>query len=310
MSKELVSMDERLWIAKSAFIEMGKNLKFKVMDVDKVVVRLRNERDRKTLSPYVELLPISEDKYKNISRLPTFQKDPITGVYYGIPVDQDEFGNMKWQKIPLHDHMSLNLDRTADAKIWAALRFYPLIEGSPFQDSNPYYKVYDPVIEAMREEREVEMMMQAFNRVNILEEKPKEMVHFARYLGEEIVESANYTIIRGMLMRFARRNPAEFNKKWDNRMRSFGELFQSAIATGVVSNNPERGYLFRSIPLGFTEEEAVNYLSKDGNICSSLVDEVNTVDKLVHNVTNTMPKPEKKTGKEKSVPEKVTDELD
>lgn len=304
---QLVTMEERQWIAKSAFKQMGKNITFKVMDVDKVVDKLRKDRDAKNLSPYIEIQPISEDKYKNVNRLPTFQKDPITGVLYGIAVDQDDFGNIKWQKVPLHDHMSLNLDNNSEAKMWAVLRFYPLIKGSPFQDSVPYYKIFDPVMEAVKEEREVEMMMQAFNRVNILEDKPKEMVHFARFLGQEIIDSSNYSIIRGTLMRFARNNPFEFNKKWDNRMRSFGELFYSAIATAVVSNNPERGFLFRNIPIGYTEEEAINYLSKDSNICNSVVDEVTLADKVVQNVANTMPDKEGEKKKGKKVEETVED---
>lgn len=305
MKNELVTIEEREWIAKEAFKEMGKIVKYKVIDLDKVSARLRRERVAKGLSPYVQIQPISLDPYKNVSRLATFQKDPLTGVLYGIAVDQDDYGNIKWQKIQHHDNMSLDLSKESDIRIWSVIRFYPLIKGSPFQDDNPYYKIYDPVDEARREEKEAEMMMMAFNRVDLLESKPREMVNFARYLGEEMMESSNYSIIRGKLLRIAKTNPVEFNAKWDMKNRMYAEILYSALATGVISQHAERGYVFKSIPLGYSEEEVIVYLMKDTNISGSIASEIKEKDKLVMNVAGSMPKKEEKKPEEKK--EKVAD---
>ena len=137
-------MAERQWIAKYAVIEMGDAIKTKVMNVDKVVERIVAMRAKNNMSPYVEIQPISPDMHKMPNKLATWQKDPITGVYYGIATGQDDFGNIRWQKIQLNDHLSLNMDRTNDAKIWTVLRFHPELLGSPWAKDSPYYKVYDP----------------------------------------------------------------------------------------------------------------------------------------------------------------------
>lgn len=284
MKKELVTLEERLWIAKNAVKMMGKTVQYKVMDLDKVVEDMQKKRLNNALSPYVEIQPISEDMHKVPNRMTTFQKDPITGVYYGIALDQDEFGNIKWQKIQLNDSLSLNLDRISDAKIWAVIRFHPDIEGSPWQTQNPYYKIYDPVATAVREGEEIDLMKTAFDRVDMILENPKEMVLFARYLGEELVENSNYKLVKAALLRYARHNPYDFNQKWTSKTKAYSEYFESAKALGIITNDINRGFLFRNISLGLSAEEAVRMLAKDPNILSSISTEISEKDIVIKNI--------------------------
>lgn len=286
--KILVSIEERRLIQKSMSVEFGTKVKYRVMDLDKVIDRIREERARFSLSPYIEIKPISPDMHKNPSRTSTFQKDPITGVLYGIPIDQDDFGNLRWQKIQLGDNLSLSLDNINDAKIWAVLRFNPDIKGSPFQVQNPYYEVYDPIEVARAEMSEVAAMKKAFDRIDKLEGKPIDMVLFARYLGEEIRDNASIDIVYNTLLKFARGYPVLFNQKWESKSRSFGERFATAKAISVITQDVDRGYVYKNIPLGLTEEEAIRFLSKDMNIMNSINDAIAEADVVVNGMKKEM----------------------
>ena len=99
--KVLVTEAERRWIAEKASKVMGSKVTQKVIDLDKVIARIRTDRQNKNLSSYIDILPISTDQFKNPHKQATFQKDPITGVLYGIALRSDDFGNIQWQKIHL-----------------------------------------------------------------------------------------------------------------------------------------------------------------------------------------------------------------
>lgn len=288
MAQELVSIEERMWIAGHAVQQMGSKITYPVMDVDKVVERIMSKRKEEAMTPWVEIQPVSEDLHKTPNRVATFQKDPKTGVLYGIAISQDDFGNIKWQKIQLHDHLSLNLDNRNDARIWAAIRFHPDIEGSPWQNDSPYYKIYDPVEEARKEINEVEQIKIAFDRVDKLLGDPKSMVHFVRYLGEDLMENSNYRIVRGKLLSAARNHPVDFNHRWDSRARSYAEHFHSARVLGIITSEADRGYMFKGIPLGLSENEAIKYLSADAQVMNSIVTELSDKDILVKTVASTI----------------------
>jgi len=300
MKKVLVPLTERKWIAENAVKEMGKEVISKVIDLDKYIERIRAKRKANNLSPYIEIQPISPDQHKSPNKLPTFQKDPKYGVLYGIALSADPFGNIKWQKYQLGDMLSLNLDNENDAKIWAVMQFNPDIQGSPFQNDAPYYKIYDPVDEAMEEHQESLQMEQAFERVRKISSEPKQMVQFARYMGEEVMDNTNFEIVRGALLKFARHDAKRFNKRWENRARSFAEHFYSALALGVIEENVDGGYTFGNITLGLSKVEAVKFLAKDTTVMNSINTALETKDKAVLEVKKTIPKAgedQKKDGK-------------
>jgi hypothetical protein len=283
-TKQLVTLSERQWIAKNAVRQLGSAITFPVIDVNKAIKKIHEDRAKDNLSPYVEIQPISPDMHKVPNKIATFQKDPVTGVLYGIALNQDDFGNIRWQKVQLHDSMSLNLDKSDDAKIWCVIRFHPELQGSPWEADNPYYKVYDPTDEALAEMGEIAAMRKAFGRVEMIEDKPKEMVLFARFLGEELMDNSNENIVIGTLLRFAKQSPVEFNRKWDSKIRSFGERFYSGIAVGIITQDADRGYMFRHISLGSSPEEAISFLSKDSNIMGSLNNDLDEKDILIRSI--------------------------
>ena len=313
MNKILVSVEERNWIKQHASIEMGRVVKQRVIDLEKVIHRIREERSKNNLTPYVDIVPVSADQFKVPNKMPTYQKDPVTGVLYGIAIGEDDYGNIKWQRLQLTDSLSLNLDNEMDARIWAILRFNPDITGSPFQKQNPYYKVFDPVDNAKATISEAKEMQVAFDRVKSLTEHPKEMVFFARYLGEDLRENANKEIIEGILLQYAKNFPEEFNKKFNAKERAYAERFYTAKAIGIIESHPDRGFLFRNVPIGFSDEEAIRTLSSDAAIMSAINTLIIENDKVMRIVqkdfvskdTSTNKKEGKKEKEEILVPEEV-----
>ena len=284
MKKELVPIEERRWIAEHAFLEMGSVVKHKIMDVNKMVARMREQREARNLTDYIQIIPISPDAYKVPNKTMTFQKDPITGVLYGLAIDQDAFGNIRWQKIQLNDSLPLDLTKINDAKLWAVLRFSSDIEGSPFQAEIPYYKVLDPVEIAVAERQEIDLMKECFDRINSFQDNAKEMVLFSRYLGDDVTDSSNYDIVMGLLLKKAKNYPAVFKKRWESKARTFAEKFYTAKALGIIADEAERGFLFNNISIGLSEEDAIRFLSKDRNVLSAINNAIDEKDIVVRNV--------------------------
>jgi hypothetical protein len=106
----------------------------------------------------------------------------------------------------------------------------------------------------------------------------------------------------------ARNNPELFNMKWQDKNRSYGEYFQTALALGVVVNDINRGYLFRNIAIGLSKEDAIRTLSMDQNILSSIGAEIFEKDKVIQIVESEVTVSEKKGKKGKGSDDKGTPE--
>jgi hypothetical protein len=282
MSKLLVDMAERKWIAENATKEVGSQVKFRVIDLDKIIPKMQQQRREQSLPPFVIIQPISVDQHKVPNRMPTFQKDPVTGVFYGILIGVDTFGNPKWQRPVIQDGLSLDMENVNDVKMWSVLRFHPDIEGSPFQSSNPLYKVWDPAQEAKASINKNIAMKEAFELVDLIKDKPRDLVNFARFLGEDIHESSNYEIVYGLVLKVAAQDPYTFNRKFNSKLRGYAERFYSAVALGLVSNEPDLGYTFDHISLGLSDEDAIQKLTEDPRLMKSLSMKVIESDSVVY----------------------------
>lgn len=271
--KSLISIEERKWIAANATVLLGpeRGIKYPVVDLKKLTENLKQEIVRKKLAQFVDIIPIKENPYKNIDKSMTFEKDPETGVYYGIATGLDNFGNIKWQKINVRDQMRLILTREADLQVWAIIRFWSEIQGSPFQKSLVYFKVYDPIDAANSEMEEMEALEEAFEHISSIKSKPRKMLDLVRYLGAgNVFEGINSKILNGYLIKEARTNPFAFNEKWKEKDRGYAELLASAVSFTIIRKDPEGGYFYNNVPLGISEEETIRFLKTDSNISQAI----------------------------------------
>lgn len=280
MIQPLISGEERAWIAKRGSEMLGhdRGMRIRVIDLEKAVPQMLKDRKEKDLSTYIDIIPISEDKHKNVNYSPTFSKDREHGVYYGIAIGTDNFGNVNWQRIPMGDHLSLDLTRVDEAKQWAILRMNSYIAGSPYAKDTPRYRVLDAVADANRDLKEIDQMMVAFERTAKL--KGPGLVHFARYLGEDLREVTNELVVLSRVKLFAKQHPAEFNRRFDAPERGFAELFFSGMELGIVGHDVEKGFVYKGIHLGIGQGDAIKYLSENSDVTSGLRLGVNEADKL------------------------------
>ena len=304
--KVLVDITERKWIEENASKLVGKDngLKIKVLDMPKITARIKKEF-KGMKAPYITIRPISEDMHKSRSNTSAWQKDPVTGVYYGILTNLDDFGNPRWQKINIGDSLTLDMSVDSDVQRWAVLRFHPQVKGSPFSRETPYYKIDNPIENAKNQLKKSNDIKMALEKASKLEHKPKEAVAFLRFLGIDLMENSNIEIINGLLVNEAIKNPDGFLTKWDSKARSLGELFFSAKAVGVVSYNHGSGYTFGDIVLGSNEKESILRMAKDSGLATAIKTSTEDKDKL----TVMLLEEYKESEKMKSlIPEQVIDD--
>lgn len=283
-SRKLVSIKERLWISENAVVEYGTNVKYRVMDVSKVAEMLIKQRQKLNLPMWIDIRPISPDMHKMPNKVATFQKDPRTGVYYGIPIGEDSFGNIRWQKIQLHDSLPLNLEKDSDAKIWAVIRFHPDLQGSPWQNDNPYYMVYDPYVESVSTMDSIQELRKAFKRIDELEKLPIDMLRLARYLGIDLRETSTINVIKSEVYKWAKERPTTFNRMWEDKKRALAEVFATAYSLGIITNEINKGYMYKTIPLGVSREEAINKIEKDDSVRTGIINESKARDVLMNRI--------------------------
>lgn len=285
--EELVSLAERQYLAKHCTREMGKEIKMQVLDIEKATEYMRSQRLKTGMAPYVVIKPIVEDKFKEMRLAGTYQKDPKTGIYYGVPVREDNFGNIIWRKIRIVETETLRIhDSLDDAKMWTVLRFHPKVKNSPWQDSNPVFEVFDPVRNAGHEISKATSMKKAFEAADELSAKPDLMLNFVRFMGEEVTDYTQLKIIEGMLSSLAMQDPITFLRKFNDPSRNYYHIFHAAYQSGLLEEIPGQGFYFKNTPLGMDEVDVVAALRNDQNLIASLVGEIEQHDEAYLSLLN------------------------
>ena len=298
---ELVSLEERRYLAKNCVKEMGKEVKIKVLDMPAAVEYMRDLRKRKGLSPFVIVKPVYENKHKEMRLSGTYQRDPETGVYYGIPVREDQFGNVIWRKVRVVESETFHIMSSLnDAMIWTVLRFHPKLGGSPWAIVNPIFRIFDPAENARKDVAKAKAMGQAFNVIKLLAEKPLDMLNFARYMGEEITDYTSIGIIDGTLHSLAMNDPYSMIRKYNEPGRAYGQIFLAAYQTGLIGEIPGQGFYYKNTPLGMDMPDVINFLKKDKVIISTLIEDIQMQDPAAKSIIKEVSKGEGEKETEKT----------
>lgn len=280
--KNLVTEKERRDILKNESLVVGEKYKFTVIDADKVGSRLVKERVANGESLHININPVG--KVNNDRRVPhrglTYQKDPITGVYYGLFIGLDRYDAPMWQKINMEEYLPLNLENDTDKKIWAVIRFHPLIKGSPFQADLPMYEILDPDEQSRKDLFRVELMKEAFNLVDKISENPRELVQFLRYMGEDVDNSNSLRITTSLASKIAMNSPEKIIASWKDKDRAIKQSIANAIKLGIIEEVPSKGFVFNNIPIGQEVSEVVYNLKNDMNLVTAIGRATNKADVL------------------------------
>lgn len=256
-SEVLITLKER---KEMPFIMLGDQIKYKVVDMDKAVALLREGRKKKGLTDQIELKVIKADRFKELQRGPTWVKDHVTGIYYGIPYGIYPDGNIKFQRILLGDYNSFNLANEAEAKFWIVMRMHPTVSGSPFE-REAIFEVTDPELEAKKTISRATMIGNCISRATRM--KKEDLLRFARYAGLPIPADPTVRIIRSMITGLAFENPERFQELYDSPIRGVAEAYHSGKQLGIIVEHPERGFSYEGIGLGLTDAEAFRFLEQD-----------------------------------------------
>lgn len=254
--------------------EERKNMPFKlfgqlkVIDLQKAVPLMKKEREKLGIGMKVSLIPIREDKFKEPNYGFSWTKDPITGIYYGIPISVLSDGNPKWRRIICGESLPLDLTREDEAIQWTVLRMWDKIEGSPYQGADPIYRIFDPMQEAEKEDLRAEHIDQSLSLIKEMTAKRK--VTFGRYLGIKMDQDTNLYILTSDLKKHAINEPADFMKKFHDARRGMREILESAMYLSVIKHMPQRGYMFRDINLGLTKDAILKYFADYPDVCESI----------------------------------------
>jgi len=279
---ELVTLKERIHIAQHCVEEMGKTVKMKVLNMTKAVEYMREIRKMKGLAPFVVVKPVIEQQYKEQRLNATYQRDPKTGVYYGIPVREDEFGNIIWRKVRVVETETYRImDSIDDAMMWTVLRFHPKLKNSPFQMSNPPFEVFDQVADAKKDVSKANSMKKAFEVIDKISEKPSDMLNFVRYMGEEITDYTTIAIIEGQLNSLAMHDPVRFLRKYNEPARAYHQIFTAAMQLGLIGEIPGQGYYYNNTPLGMDETDVVSFLKNDQVTLTAIIGDIEQTDEAL-----------------------------
>lgn len=249
----------------------------------------------------VEVHPINLRKTQNLS-FSSF-KDSKTGIWYGVPVDEDEKGNVVFRRITITGIRFYNLENEEDAKEFHVLKHHESMEGSPFA-RNPKLRVYNREKEAVMKLKKLQESRSALEVALGLEGIA--LLDFARVLGIN-TEQNSVIVVKQLVAEKAVEKPETFMMLYSNSDRNIQQIFKRGLAAGLINYRIDAGYLYRnSMPLGITESSAIIRLMEERALLSNLdIESKNILAKSNESYANTvrdikMPAPAEKATAELS----------
>lgn len=274
----LVTQDELDEIIKGKhYTEVGDKFKQKVVDLQWLTEKIKRERAENKMSPFIDILPVKEDKNKNITQTFPYAKDISSGILFGEIAGMYEDGNIKWRKITIIDHLNLNLNFEHDLRQWALLRYWPKIKGSPWQISEPVFRVYDPEMEANKSIIDDDALLVALTRIKSM--KGKSMVWFARSLGINVIPGTSPKVLRSELSKYSKNDAVSFNKYFDAIDRDVNEVFANAKDLGIIKYDLQMGYMYQRLPIGGNEGSAIQYLKENPEVMRNVHRDIENLDR-------------------------------
>jgi len=242
------------------YVEFGDKSKTKIIDLKWLCKRIKEDRSKYNMSPYITIAPLNPKKNGNNNAFFSFSKDSESGILFGIVNKVLADDNIQWRRINLFDYLHLNLNNQADLEEYAVIRYWAKLKSSPFQIDDPEWYIVDEEINAISEIEKSDQLMIALGRIR--DSKMSDLVWFARILGINVQPNASPKVLKAELIKSASGNPTEFNDKFDHDDRDCLEVLHSASALGIISYSPSGGYKYRNMPLGGNEDAVINYFKE------------------------------------------------
>lgn len=233
------------------------------------VLNLDNERWMPTTG-IVEFSPVKTSKrHINNITLKNY-RDKETGLIVGIPIQVD--GRSKeiiWQTVLVRDTVIYDLSipqQRAEAIV---------VSRSPFVVGSPNFR---PGSKVMYKKTDKELEAQVFMKNRATKRKAEEL---AEGLNGQALYDMAYAIGKDPkfmspimthkeVILFAEANPARFLEILNSENRQALVILKRGFATGLIEQDLNRGFTYGGVSLGFSEEEAVDFLKKNPTTMTSI----------------------------------------
>ena len=215
-----------------------------------------------------EVVPIDEKKLLNLTF--TCFKDPKTGVWYGIPIgENDENGRPVFRRVTIAGRRMYYLENEEDAIEWALVKRHPSVLNSPLQNGKPILKIYDRKKEATvrlsKIRRGAEAVDIALNKL-----AGNELFDFARTIGVS-PENNDLEVVAQLVAEKAQRDPDDFMDRYSNINRSVSEIINRARAAGLIAYKLDTGLVYKeSYPLGSSDIAAIAHLKDNPKLLETI----------------------------------------
>lgn len=260
--------------------------KTSVLNVQAVAERIVQLRKNKGMSMIIEMRRLKFDKHKEpFSSFSQF-KDIHKNVHVGISLGMYPDGNIKWKKTPIGDYKHMDLNNLNDAMVYTLMLLHPKTEGSPLTSQHaaePSVFLIDPDSEAVIQKTNRQELAEALANVNKIEEV--QIVDLARYCNISVSGQVNADILLEKIGDYAIASPMEFNRKFNNKNRSYEELFAAALDQEIISYEHGVGYDYKGRSLGTSQEDAILLLSSEKNLYAEMKDYIDGKDELKNSIS-------------------------
>ena len=215
-----------------------------------------------------EVVPIDEKKLLNLTF--TCFKDPKTGIWYGIPIgENDENGRPVFRRVTIAGRRMYYLENEEDAIEWALVKRHPSVLNSPLQKGKPILKIYDRKKEATvrlsKIRRGAEAVDIALNKL-----AGNELFDFARTIGVS-PENNDLEVVAQLVAEKAQRDPDDFMDRYSNINRSVSEIINRARAAGLIAYKLDTGLVYKeSYPLGSSDIAAIAHLKDNPKLLETI----------------------------------------
>ena len=258
------------------FKMFGSKIQIRLADLDQIGASIVEYRKKNKLSMKISLIPARTKKFHEPTFKPTYVKDGVTGIFYGVVIGEHPDGNPKWMKIPLDEGFELDLLKENELKWWCVLRMHPEVNISPFVVSEPRYIVVDPEIEAIKEISRGNLLSSVLAKAKTMENE--KIRNFARWCDIMLRGDESPSVIRARIISFAIASPETFQSKFEDSNRRVGEIFRSAEVCGLVKHDHDKGYQFKTIFLGLSTFECIEFLTTNTDVLTSMHAEIKRID--------------------------------
>tara|TARA_R110002020_G_scaffold113252_8_gene260614 strand:+ start:7758 stop:8690 length:933 start_codon:yes stop_codon:yes gene_type:complete len=215
-----------------------------------------------------EVVPVDQRKLLNLSF--TCFKDPRTGIWYGIPMgENDDLGRPVFQRITITGRRMYYLENEQDAIEWSIIQRHPAVLNSPLQKGKPLLKVYDRKHEAKvklsKIRRGAEAMDIALNKL-----AGNDLLDFARTIGIS-PENNDIEVVAQLVAEKAQKDPDDFMDRFSDVNRNISEIINRARAVGLIAYKLDTGLIYKeSYPLGSSDIAAIAHLKDNPKLLETI----------------------------------------